>query len=110
MHDAVDRAVRVIADRVGALLGLHDKLGRIGHELSGDRIGGIGAVDQFAHRRSDGDGVLRRDFFQRGALVACDEPGFAEFGEVTQGFRRGVHQFENPMALTILPQLSTSLL
>ena len=68
VHDACDRAVGVVADRIGALLRAHLKLGRIGHELPRDRIVRIGAVDQFRHRRRDGDGVLRGDLFQRGAL------------------------------------------
>ena len=69
MHDAGDRAVRVVADRIGALLRRRRKLRRIGHELARDRIVRIGAVDQPGHRRRDGDGVLRGDLFQRGALV-----------------------------------------
>ena len=67
------------------------ELGRVGHELARDRIVRIGAVDQLRHRRRDGDGILRGDFFQRGALVGGGEPGGGQIGQVAQGFRRGVH-------------------
>ena len=91
MHDAFDRAVRVVADRVGALLRLNDKLGRIGHELARDRIVRVGAVDQRGHRRRNGDGILRSDLFQRGALFRGRKSGCFEIGKMAQGFWRGVH-------------------
>ena len=69
VHDAFDRAVRIVADRVGAFLRPSFKLGRIGHELPRDRIVRVGAVDQLRHGRRDGDGILRGDLFQRGAFL-----------------------------------------
>jgi hypothetical protein len=69
VHDARDRAVRIVADRVGAFLQPSFKLGRIGHELPRHRIVRVGAVDQIRHRRRDGDRILGGDLFQRGAFL-----------------------------------------
>ena len=46
VHDALDRAVRVVADRIGAFPLPALKLARIRHELARDRIVRIGAIDQ----------------------------------------------------------------
>ena len=82
MHDAGDGAVRVVADRVGALLGPRRQLRRIGHELPRDRIVRIVAVDQPGHRRRDGDGILRGDLLERGALLRGRKPGGVEIGQL----------------------------
>ena len=65
VHDAFDRAVRLVADRVVAFLRFHMQLARIGHELPRDRIVRIGRIDQVGERRRDGDGVARRHALQR---------------------------------------------
>ncbi len=75
MHDAFDRAMRVVADRVGALLGRGHQLRRVGHELPRDRIVRIGRIDQFGHRRRDRHRIARRDLLQGLARIACDEAG-----------------------------------
>src|SRR5713101_7815439 len=46
MHDALERAMRAIPDRVGALLRLYVELGRIGNELARDRVARIGRIDE----------------------------------------------------------------
>ena len=46
MHDAIDRRMRVIADRIGALLRLRDELIGARDILPRDRIVRIVAVDQ----------------------------------------------------------------
>ena len=53
MHDACDRAVRGVADRIGVLLRLHVELGRIGNELARDRIARIGGIDEVHDIRRD---------------------------------------------------------
>ena len=42
VHDALDRAVGIVADRIGALLRLRVELGRVRHELARDRIVPVG--------------------------------------------------------------------
>ncbi len=61
VHDAFDRAERIVADRIAAFPRLRLQLARIGYELPRDRIVRVGAVDQVGDRRRDGDGVTRRD-------------------------------------------------
>jgi len=80
VHDAFDRAVGVIADRIGVLFRAHLKLGRVGHDLPRDRIVRVGAVDQLRDGRRDGDGVLRGDFFQRGVFIGGNESGGLQIG------------------------------
>jgi len=46
VHDALDRTMGVVADRVGRLLGTDVELGRIGNELARDRVVRIGRIDQ----------------------------------------------------------------
>ena len=82
MDDAGHGAVRVVADRIGALLGPGVQLRRIGHELPRDRIVRIAAVDQRGHRRRDGDGILRGDLLERGALLRGRKPRGFEVGQL----------------------------
>ena len=46
MHDPGDRAVQIVADRIGELLWLRVELGRIRHELPRDWIARIGGIDE----------------------------------------------------------------
>ena len=91
MHDALDRAMGVVADRVGAFLRLHIEFGRIGHELARDRIVRVGVVDQVRNRRRNGDGILGGDLLQRRAFFRRGQPGSFKLGKMAQGFRCGVH-------------------
>ena len=90
MHDAGDRAERIIADRVGALGRLGLKLRRIGDELARDRIGRIGAIDQFGHRRRDRDRIARRHLRQCLDLARRHQTGIAQLRNAAQG--SGRHQ------------------
>src|SRR5271168_2016827 len=57
----MNRAHRVVADRVVALGGVADKLAGVGHELAGDRVGGIAGPDERGKRRRDGDRIAPGD-------------------------------------------------
>ena len=65
MHDALDRRVRVVADRVGELLRLHVEFGRVGNELARDRIVRIARIDQL------GQSLRQRHRVARGHRVQC---------------------------------------
>ena len=65
MHDAPDRRVRVVADRIGSLVFAMLELGEGRHELPGDRVIGLVCVDEPGHRRRDGESVARRYGVQR---------------------------------------------
>ena len=56
VDDALDRRKPPVADGIRALLRRRVQLGRIGHELAGDGIGGIARLDQRRHVRRDRDG------------------------------------------------------
>ena len=51
VHDARDRTVRLVADRIGHLLGPRLELSRIGNELARDRVARIGRIDERRRRR-----------------------------------------------------------
>ena len=46
MHDAFDRRMRLVGDRIGQFFRRFDQLRDIGQELARDRIGRIGGIDQ----------------------------------------------------------------
>ena len=48
MHQPLDRAHGVVADRIVALRGIADELTRVGHELTRDRVAGIAGLEQGA--------------------------------------------------------------
>jgi hypothetical protein len=61
VHDAFDRAVRVVADRIGALLRMRMQFAAIGNELPCDRIVFVRCIDQISHGRSHGQRIARSD-------------------------------------------------
>lgn len=65
MHDAGDRRMRVIADRIGVLARLQLQLCGRGNELPGNRIIGIGTVNQLDQRGRDRDRIARGDALER---------------------------------------------
>ena len=73
MHDALDRAERIVGDRIGAFFRLLLKLARVRHELPRNRIVRIVAIDQIGYRRGDGDGIARGDVGWRIEPVARQE-------------------------------------
>ena len=74
VHDALDRAVRQIADGIAAFFRHVNQFGSIRHELSGDRIVGIVPVDQPCHGGRDCDGVPQRHLIQLNGLTGTDQP------------------------------------
>ena len=96
MHDALDRRARLVADRVGQLLGRDLGLGDARHELARDRIGRIGAVDQPQHLGRDGDrhrlGGLRQP------RIGRDEPLAFQGLQGAQGLHGGVKYPETSLS------------
>ena len=64
MHDAFDRTVRVVADRIGRLARARLELRRIRHELARDRIVRIGSVNQRRHVGRQRHRIARGDPFE----------------------------------------------
>ncbi len=83
MHQPMNRAHRVVADRVVALVGVADELARVGHELAGDRVGGIAGLNQRGQRRRDGDRIAPGDSLKLREPFRAGEP------RVDQGSRGG---------------------
>ncbi len=75
VHDALDRTMRVVADRVGVLLRPRLELGAIRHELAGDRIARIGRIDEVHDIRGQRQGIAGGDLLELGAAVARGKPG-----------------------------------
>ena len=78
MHDPFDRAVGIVADRIGGFFRAPHKLRRIGNELAGDRIARIGRVDQRDHIRRQRYRIARRNLLQlgqprRGSQSFCNQ-------------------------------------
>ena len=68
MHDAGDRRMHVIADRIGALAFAAHQLQGVRNELPRDRVVGIVGVDQRRDVRRDGHRITRGNFFQIGQI------------------------------------------
>ena len=64
MHDARDRRMRIIADRVRVLARRGNQLHCTRDELLRDGIGGIARLNQRGDLRRHRDGITRRDLFQ----------------------------------------------
>ena len=76
MHKALDGAPRIVADRVVALGGIADELSRIRHELAGDRIGGVAALDELGQRRRETDRIALGDSFERPKALRLGQARF----------------------------------
>ena len=68
MHDAFDRAMSIVADRIEQFFGPMIEFIRRGYELARDRVMGIVAIDQVRQSWRQRDCVTRRHRVQRGAL------------------------------------------
>ena len=68
MHDAFDRAMSIVADRIEQFFGPMLEFIRRGNELARDRVMRIVAIDQVRQSWRQRDRVARRHRVQRGAL------------------------------------------
>jgi hypothetical protein len=84
MHDAFDRAVRIVADRIGAFALARPKLGRIGHELARDRIIRIGWIDQRCDIGRQRHRIACGDLFQLAKPLGRSQPRCCQRGRVAQ--------------------------
>ncbi len=64
VHDAGHRAVRLVANRIAALMLMRHQFRHIGQELARDRVFRIAGVDLRLQVRRDGNGKLRGHFFK----------------------------------------------
>ena len=68
MHQARQGRVRRIANGIGKFVRKMNDFGRVGDELTADRV--VRVLDQRLDRRGDGRGVARADTFQTGEGTA----------------------------------------
>ena len=73
MHDAVHRAMGMVADRIGPLFRRGQQFGRIGHELPGNRIGNGTWLDQPGDVWRDRHGIPRCDGLDPRLLAWIDK-------------------------------------
>ncbi len=91
VHDALDRACRIIADRIGALLWRRRELRRIGNELPRDRVIRIGRIDQPCECRWDRDRITGGNRFECRSISRMDKAGGVKLLDAAQGFGWGAH-------------------
>ena len=77
--------MRVIADRIGALVRLHDQFLGAWNELPRDRIVGIVGVDQGGDIRRHRHRVACRDLLQIGEILDRDQALVDQFRGLAQG-------------------------
>ena len=73
VDDARHGRMHIVTDGIGALLRTRFELAGIGHELAGDRIIRIGAVDQGREGGRNRDGIARPDLCGRIEPVRADQ-------------------------------------
>ena len=78
MHNALDRRVRIVADRIAIFFRRGDQFPRVGHELPCDRIIRVGRVDQSGEGGRDGDGIVCGHLFQPSYSIASDKLGLGK--------------------------------
>src|SRR5262249_54747156 len=78
VHDALDRAVRVVPDWIYELFGTMIKLGHVGYKLPRERNVPIAAVDQFGQRRRQCDRITRSNLFGRMPALGGHQTVLAE--------------------------------
>ena len=88
MHDAGDRRMGVVADRIGVFAGLLHQFQRIRNELPRDRIVGILGIDQGGDVRRHRDRVARGDPFEIGQIGRRRQPAIDQFGRLPQRRRQ----------------------
>ena len=88
MHDAGDRRMRVVADRIGVFAGRVHQFQRARNELPRDRIVGIFAIDQAGDLGRHGDRIARGDPFEIGEIGRRRKPALDQFGRLPQRRRQ----------------------
>ena len=86
VHDAFDRAQRVVPDRIGAFLRPSIELGRIWNELARDWIVRIGRIDQLGESWGQHHRIARRHCFELGEPLGSRQSRRHESGRATQCF------------------------
>jgi hypothetical protein len=103
VHDALDRAVGVIPDRIGRFLRGAVELGRIGNELRRDRVMPIGRIDERRQVRRQRDGIARGHPFELGEPLGRRQPGRHKIRGAAQG--RGRSCSRSHLAIPLLEAL-----
>ena len=85
VHHPLHRAVASVADGIGVLARRDVQLGRLGQELAGDGVCGIGGVDQVEQGRGHRHGVMRRHPLQRRQPFGVDQAGRRQGLRAAQG-------------------------
>ena len=88
MHDAGDRRMRVIADRIGVFAWRVHQFLRARDELPRDRIVGIVRVDQGGDIRRHRDRIARGDPFEIGKIGCRRKPALDQLGGLPQRCRQ----------------------
>src|SRR6185369_12143262 len=94
MHDALNRRVRGIADRIGQFFGRHQSFAWIRHELRRDRIDRAASVlDQAQHAGRDRDLKALDHRRQFGGALGRHHAGSDQVCKRAQGFGRSRHGY-----------------
>ncbi len=78
----LDRAVRLVTDRISELFRPAVQLLGTRHELACDRVGSVRRIDQSRHIRRDRDGIALGDGAQRFGRARRDQACGGERGRV----------------------------
>ena len=79
MHQPLDGALGVVADRIVALGGIADQLARVRHELTRDRVARVFGPDEGGERRRKADRIAASDRLE---LLKSFRAGQPRFGEI----------------------------
>ncbi len=78
MHQPLDRAHGVVADRIVALGGIADELTCVGHELARDRVARVFGPDEGGERRRKADRIAAGDRLELLKSFRAGQPRFDE--------------------------------
>src|ERR1700678_3796485 len=78
MHQPVDGAHGVVADRIVALGGIADELARVRHKLTRDRGARVVGSDEGGERRRKADRIVLRDRLELWKPFQAGQPRFDE--------------------------------
>ncbi len=75
MHDARDRAMGIVTDRIGEFPGLGIEFRAVGNELACNRVARIGRIDELGDIGGQRQRIAGGHRFDLGAALARDESG-----------------------------------